>query len=159
MAHAVDNQLTHDWPRTAQHIAGASIIGVHILLPLEQIIALVVQPAKAVCRPTLIALGCVVVDHIEQHFDAGAMERINCGAEFLVDLGGRGIGVVGRKEVQCHVAPVIAFLRVVLVNGQQFDHSDAKVEQVGNLLDQASEGAALTWIDSRQGAGGEAFDV
>ena len=51
--------------------------------------------------------------------------------------------LVRREEVQRHVAPVIALLRIELLDGQQLDDRDAEILEVGNLFRHAGEGAAL----------------
>ena len=79
-------------------------------------------------------------------------------AEFLERLAVR-VCLVGREEVQRHVAPVVAFLRIELVDREQLDDGDAEVLEVGNLLGHAGKGAALRGRDAGVRARGESFDV
>ena len=51
--------------------------------------------------------------------------------------------LVRREEVQRHVAPVVAFLRIELVHREQLDDGDAELLEVGNLLGQAGKRAAF----------------
>jgi hypothetical protein len=93
----------------------------------------------------------VVVDHVEDHLDAGAVQRLDHVAEFVEHLQRRaarhGVAGVRGEEGQRRVAPVIAASgRGVLgVEGEhrhQLDGGDAQLLQVGDLVDQAPEAAA-----------------
>jgi hypothetical protein len=48
-----------------------------------------------------------------------------------------------REKIQRHIAPVIAFVRLVLKNWHQLDHGDSKILKVGNFLDHPRGCSAL----------------
>ena len=64
-----------------------------------------------------------------------------------------------REEVESHVPPIAALLRVALLNRHQFHRRDAEFLQIRNLFDQPGEGSAVRGIDPGVGARREAFDV
>jgi hypothetical protein len=90
----------------------------------------VVQPSPRQGRSQRIALGRVVVDHIEDHFDPVAVQGVHHGAELRADRGvvgaqfvhrHRGIARVRHEEGQRVVAPVVghaALDEMVLVHVQ-----------------------------------------
>ena len=113
---------------------------------LEDVVRAVVQPAEALRRAVLAAFRRVVEHHVENHLDAGAMQRLHHVAE-LVDrperILPRAVRLVRREERHRLVAPVVDApvarrdgLRVELEDGQQLHRGDAQLLQVGNLLDQ-----------------------
>ena len=55
---------------------------------------------------------------------------------------GRVLGV-RREEAQRHVPPVVPLLGIALVDGQQFHHGDAEIQQVRDLVDDAGERPAV----------------
>ena len=104
------------------------------------VVADVVEAAEAQRRPERAALGGVVVDHVEDHLEARAVQRLDHRLE-LVDLlaavPGRAVAVVRREEADRVVAPVVRHagardvrLRGELVHRQQLDRRDAEVLEV-----------------------------
>ena len=87
----------------------------------------------------MVALGRVVVDHVEDHLDAGGVQRPHHGLE-LVDhplAPPGGIAVVGGEKTDGVVPPVIAkapFDQTVvvdeLVDGHQLDSGDAQTVEM-----------------------------
>ena len=106
----------------------------------EPVVRAVVDPAEAQRRPVEAALGGVVVDHVEDHFDARGMERGDHRLELghlLTARTGRRERRVRREEVQRVVAPVVRQaagrdrrLGQEVVDRQQFDRGDAELGQV-----------------------------
>ncbi len=88
----------------------------------------------------LVAFGGVVVDHVQNHFDAGGVQSGNHHFELLDGVlrqMRRGIAAVRRKVRQGVVAPVIgeaAFSQVAIIEKvvywQEFDRRNAKAGQV-----------------------------
>lgn len=138
---------------TVQGVAGPGIAIVgRVLRARHHVVGIVVDAFEAVHWPVVIALGRVVVDDIEDDFDAGLMQGAHhLGKVGLLATDSRGcrIPVMGREEVQRHVAPLAAFTRVLLEDRHQLDGGDAKFEQVGNLLNDASERASRRFGDTR----------
>ena len=106
----------------------------------------------------MVAFGGVVVDHVQNHLDAGIMQ----GVDHLTELaplravvGVCRICVVGREEIQRHVTPVVAFVRVELKHGHQLHRSDAEFGQVRDLFDEARERPAFTVADFGTGVLGQ----
>ena len=65
-------------------VAAAARVQVPALF-VQSVPARVVQPAPRQGRPQRVALGGVVVDHVEDHLDAVAMQRVHHGAELVAD--------------------------------------------------------------------------
>ena len=106
----------------------------------------------------MVAFGGVVVDHVEPHLDARRVERLHHRPEFFERVAVR-VRLMGREEVQRHVAPVVALLRIELVDREQLHNRDAEFLEVGNLLRQAGKRAAPVGCDARVRARGESLDV
>ena len=68
-----------------------------------------VEALEAQHRPEVIALAGVVVDHVQQHLDAGAVQRLHHALELVhhVERAGAGVARIGREVPQCVVAPVV----------------------------------------------------
>ena len=118
---------------------------------IEAIIAGVVDAAKTQGRPHLVAFRGVVVNHVEDDFDAGVVQNLNHGLEFAEAAVGQ-IQRVRSVESKGVVSPVIP--QVLLdeaavveesVHGKQFHRRHA---QIGQMFDcrgrrQSREGPAL----------------
>ncbi len=93
-----------------QRVAAARVVGVPAGVGLEAVVAAVVDALQGERRAQLAGLRRVVVDHVEDHLDAGRVQRPHHPPE-LADLltGGAGGGVGGvRGEVADRVvAPVV----------------------------------------------------
>ena len=142
----------------AHRVAAAGIVDVVPPIRRQQVIAAVVHPAVAVDRPGLAAFGRVVVDHIEPHLDFRRVERLHHRSELVERVAVR-VRLMGREEVQGHVAPVVALLRIELVDRQQLHNRDAELREVRNLLRQAGKCAAPVRRDARVRARRESLDV
>ena len=98
------------------------------------------MPRKAQRRAELVALGGVVVDHVEDHLDVGLVQRLDHRLELLhllAALAGGGVGVVRREEPDRVVAPVVRQPLVhqrgvlhELVHRHQLDRGDAELREV-----------------------------
>ena len=81
-----------------QRVAAAGEVVIAPFL-VQHVINGVVQAPKAECRPVLVALAGVVVNHVENHFDAGPVERLHHLLEFADLLAGLGgVGGLGAKK-------------------------------------------------------------
>ncbi len=63
------------------------------------------------------------------------------------------------EEVQRHISPIIAFVRVTLKDGHQFDDGDPKLFQIRYLFDQSGIGAGSRRMNAGIGIPGEPLDV
>jgi len=100
----------------------------------------------------------MVINHVQPHLDANLVK----GSDHLTKFADRiidAVPMVRGEEIQRHVTPVIALLRIELLNREQFNNGDAQVLQVRNFLDQPQKGSALFGGYTRIGSGGKAFDV
>jgi len=84
----------------------------------QKIIAAVTNTPIAIGGPISSGLGGMVVDDIENYFDSGVMAGpliivLNSIVLFSC-VGSNRVTMMRREEVQRHIAPVIAFVRVVL---------------------------------------------
>jgi hypothetical protein len=121
----------------------------------EPVIGRVVDALEGQGGSQVVALGGVVVDHVQDHLAAGLVERPDHGFEFLHLLSGvaRGaVAVVRGEESDGVVAPVVVealfFQGAVvdeLMDGHEFDRGDAELLQVGDHggVGHARVGAAL----------------
>ena len=103
----------------------------------------------------MVAFGGVVVDHVQDHFDAGPVQGADHGLEvldLLAGVAGGAVGVLRREEADGVVAPVVVQALVLqgavideLVHGHQFDGGDAELLQVRDdrRVRHAGVGAAL----------------
>ena len=86
---------------------------VEVVLPLpvdETVVRRIVEAFEGQCRPEMVAFGRVVVDHIENDLETGAMQCFDHRLEF-VDLFARGpsraVAAVGGQEPDAVVSPVV----------------------------------------------------
>ena len=110
------------------------IVDVKALVVLKSIIRHVIDAFERKRRSTLVAFGRVVVDDVEDDFEAGVMETRHHFFEFLQDTKAIG-GVTGIrcKESDAVIAPKVreALIQQVIivdecVYGQQLDCGDAE---------------------------------
>ncbi len=93
-------------------------------------------------RAELVALGGVVVDHVEDHLDVGLVQRLDHRLELLdllAALAGGGVGVVRGEEPDGVVAPVVGEALVdevgvlhELVHRHQLDGGHAQALEVAD---------------------------
>ena len=109
------------------------------MILLKTIIRGIIDPFEGKHRSVLIALGGVIVNDIEDHFDARRMERADHRFEFVDGIGrSRGaIARVGSKIAQCVVSPVVretafdeGLVVDVVVHGHEFHGGDSKTSQM-----------------------------
>jgi hypothetical protein len=147
------------------------------LLP-QPVVGGVVDAAHRKGRPKVVALGGVVVDHVEDHLDVGFVQRTNHGLELLDLSAGGGAAAVfrfGREETDRVVAPVVGKTlvderRVVdeVMHRHQFDRVDAQrlhmlddhrvrdrgvraADLLGDLLVRLGEPLDVRLVDDRVG--------
>ena len=131
------------------------------------------MPRKHSVGAVRAGFGGVVEHHVEDHFQAGPVQRVHHRLELgdlaagLAGPDGGGVPVVRGEEADRVVAPVVRQpprdqerLGHVLVHGQQLDGGDAEVTQVrdGGFVAQAGVGPAQRRGNVRM-AHGEALDV
>ena len=167
VAQAVLNETADGRLVGVQRVAATGVVGVPGAIRVEDVIEVVGQAAIAGCRAVRAALGRVVVDHVEDHLDAGAMKGLDHVAE-LVEHGQRrlagAVGVMRREERDRLIAPVVhpaawRVLRIELEDRQQLDGRDAQILQIGNLVDEPGVRASLPRRDTRARVPGEAAHV
>ena len=107
VAQRVHHHLQHARMGELQRVAGAGVVLVEArLVGDEPVVGGVVDAAIAQRRAEMIAFGGVVVDHVEDDLDAGAVQLGDGGAERVLDVVG-GVALLGREEAQRVVAPVV----------------------------------------------------
>ncbi len=108
---------------------------------IQPVVGAVVQPAPTQRRPTVARLlAGVVVDHVENDFNAGGVQGLDRALDLVNDLGGfggRGVAGVRGEEPHRVIAPVVGAtltLQVRLVgegvDGQQLQRRDAQRAKV-----------------------------
>ena len=143
-------QRVHDQPQDArvhdvQRVARAGEVHVEpAVVGHEPVVARVVDALEAEHRAEVVALRGVVVDDVEDHLDARAVQRLDHALELAQLLaGGAGGGVVRvRREVADRaVAPVVRQAALVqealvgdVVDRQQLDRGDPEPLQVAERL-------------------------
>mgnify|MGYP003693563813 CR=1 FL=1 len=140
-AQAVHDELQHLRAPHVQRVAAAGEVQVVPLVVGNQaVIRTVVDAAQRQRRAELITFGGVVVDHVEDDLEPGAVERFHHPLELadrLVRQSGRRIADVRREERLRVVAPVVrqasldevAIVRVMM-HRHQFDSGHAESLQV-----------------------------
>jgi hypothetical protein len=152
VAQAVGDHLDDARVRQVQRVARAGVVDVVAALGQQAIVGGVVHALEGERRPELVALGGVVVDHVEDHLQARVVEARHHLLEFLQAARGiGGVAGVGREKTDAVVAPVVgeALLQQVAVvdegvHRQELDRRDAKRLHVLDdfLHREAGEGAA-----------------
>ena len=133
----VHDQLQHVRMAHQQAVAGAGRVVVVALVAVDEaVVRLVVDAAERDRRTQLVALGGVVIDHVEDDLDVRLVQCLHHGLELgdlLAVLARGGVGVVRRQEADGVVAPVVGQTLVdqggvlhELVHRQQFDCGDAE---------------------------------
>ena len=103
----IHDHLQHARMRELERVAGAGeILVIARLVGQQPIIRGVVDAAVAQRRAQMVALGGVVVDDVENDFDAGVVQRRDRGAE-SVDGVAAGVARLRREEAERVVAPVV----------------------------------------------------
>ena len=107
---AVDDHAPDDGMVGVQRVAGAGEVVVARAVCFQNVVRGVVEAAEAQSGPVMIAFGCVVEDHVENHLDTCAVERLDHIPEFVdrtKRILARAIRLMRRKEGNRLVAPVI----------------------------------------------------
>ncbi len=124
IAQTVNHHLAHMCLAEIQGIAGAGVIGVGVCrIGGHHVIAGAVETLEAVDRPLVVSLAGVVVHDVQHQGDTGLMKSLHHILEFntlLVRTMCARVLSMRREEIQRHIAPVVAFLRVTLKNRHQF---------------------------------------
>ena len=123
-------------------VAGARVVHVVLLVVLDEaVVGRVVDALEAQRRAEVVALGGVVVDHVEDDLDAGGVHRLHHRLELLHLLaqvaGARRRRRAGAKKAEGVVAPVVAQALLEqgvvlheLVHRHQLDRGDAEPREV-----------------------------
>src|SRR5437762_7480387 len=75
IAQAVHHQLERAWMEQVERVAGARKIQIQTwIIRAQPVICSIVDPAEAKRRPELISFRGMIINHVENYFDAGGME-------------------------------------------------------------------------------------
>ncbi len=108
VAQAVHDHLQHARMQHVQRVAAAGVVHVVARIVVHQaVVRSVVDAAETQRRAEVTAFGGVVVDDVEDHLDAGRVQRLDHRLEFAVGLERRGIVLVRREVADRVVAPVV----------------------------------------------------
>ena len=115
VAQRVHDQLERVRVPDVQRVAAAGVVdvapGVGVV---EAVVGVVVDAAEGERRAPAVALGGVVVDHVEDDLDARRVQRLDHRlelADLLAALPGRAVAVVRGEEADRVVAPVVGQAR------------------------------------------------
>ncbi len=150
VAQRVHGEAQHRRAVERQRVAASRIVGVmRVVAGQGAVVGGVVQAAQAQRRPQFVAFARVVEHDVQQHFDAGFVQRGDTGREF--GHAARSQPRVRRHERDRVVAPVVGEAQgseVALVHPggdrHQLDGGDAEAHQVrdGRRVREAGAGAA-----------------
>src|ERR671932_2784759 len=97
-----------------QRVTGAGVVDVIASFRLgEPVIRWGVHAAEGHGRPEMVAFAGVVVDHVEDHLNAGLVQRLDHGLklwDLLASRAPRGIPSVWGEKADGVVAPVVGLL-------------------------------------------------
>ncbi len=140
VAQRVHDELQHVRAAHQQRIARAG--GVHVVARIvrQSVVRGVVQAPEGQRGAQVVALGRVVVDHVQDHLDARLVQRPHSGLELqhlLTPVAPRRVGVVRREEADGVVPPVVGQPGVhqpvvvdELMHRHQFDRRHPELRQV-----------------------------
>src|SRR5215469_11182898 len=107
MAERVQHHLQNPWMREIDRVAGPRVIDRSPWISsLEPVITGVVEATKRQCRASLVALGGMVVDNIENHLDAGSVQA-SYRNPYFVRRTIREIGWLWHEKTESVVTPVV----------------------------------------------------
>ena len=107
VAHAIDDEIARSRVSDGNGVAGAGAIGVATQVgAVEPIVSGVVQAAQTQRRSVFVAFHGVIENNVEDHLDAGGVQRLHHGAKFGDRIFDRIIGM-RREPGQRAVTPVI----------------------------------------------------
>ncbi len=157
-------EAVHDHPQhhrmgAVEGVTAARIVGVFLVV-VEDVVGLVIDAAKREDGTIIAPLGGVVVDHIQDHLDIGAVQRLDHVAKLGERIIAAGVLRVRGEKGHGAVTPVVGeplwcILGIELEHRQQLDGGDAEGLQVGDLLDKPEIGAAQRRINPRAGGFGK----
>jgi len=125
VAKAIHDHLQHPWMRQVDGVSGARVVDVIApIVSLRPVIAGIVDAPERQGSALLVALGGVVVDHVEDHLEAGVVITRHHLLELAQGIRSvRSVARIGRKEADRVVAPVVpkTFLEQVAVVQEGMD--------------------------------------
>ena len=137
--------------RGVERVSGSGVVDViAMLIRQRSIVREIVDPLESERRPHLVALGRVIVDHVEDHLDAGVVEGADHIAQPLLSTRPQ-IAVRRGEEAQRIVSPIVPQAlgeQVVVVrepvDREKFDRRDPERLHIADnlLVAEALEGAA-----------------
>ena len=137
VAQRIHDQLQDARVQKIERVAAAAVVLVALrIVGLEPVIARVVDPAKGHRRAEFIGFGRVVIDHVEDDFDTGCVQRSHHLLEFRdrrLTVDPCGIARFRCEEGEGVVAPIVGapaldepLLVEKAMNGQQVDGGNAE---------------------------------
>ena len=132
VAQAVHHHLQNARVGEVQRVAGAGVVDVVPRLGRQPVVGGIVDALEAERRSELVALGGVIVDHVEDHLEPGIVQV----GDHLLELADRvagGVARIRREEADGIIAPeirqpLLQQMVVVdeLVDRQKLDRGDAE---------------------------------
>ena len=165
VAQAIHDHSAHDGVVAVKRIAYPAIVDIlGPVVRVQHVVDPIVNAAQRDRGPVVTVLGRVVEDHIEDDFDAGAVQGLDHVAELIHrSLANRAGTVlpVRCKEGDRLVAPVVGSstrrgLRIELEDRKQLDNFDAELLEIGDFLDQTGVRAARVFRQAGAGMLAEA---
>lgn len=128
----------------------------------EQVASFAVDAFVAVGGTMTITLTGMIVDNIQNDFDAGLVELLDHRLKFkslIAYLSFDAVFVMRSKEAERHVSPIIVFIWIELKHGHELDRSDSKLYEIWNLFDDSKKGSAFRTRNTRIGVIGKTADM
>ena len=107
VAQRIHDDLQHPGVAHVEGVAAAGVVHVEArILGHQTVVGGVVDAPEAQGGPQLVALGRMVVDDVQDHFDAGRVQGLHHGLELGNEAGG-GVALVRGEEADGVVAPIV----------------------------------------------------
>ena len=85
-------------------IAGPAVVRVGSLVLVQNVVEAVFEPAEAESRTVFVSFSGVVVDYVENHFDACTMQLFHHGSKLIQAAKRVSAGAVGQDEEQKRIS-------------------------------------------------------
>ncbi len=103
------DQAAHDGVITVERVAAAGEVEI-LMLRVEQVVSKILKAAQRKSRTHVIALGGMIENDVEDHFDARAVQRLHHISEFIhraERMLPRTVTAMRREEGNGIVTPII----------------------------------------------------
>ena len=141
----VENQALHNGMIGLESITRSGVVCILGFIFLQDVVEAVFKPTEAECRPILVALTSVVVNNVQDYFNAGSMQFLHHGSKLVQTdewIVAGAVTDMGSKERHGPIAPVVlesgcGVLNIELEHWQEFDGCDPEILEIRDLFDES----------------------